>query len=245
MKNKYHIGCSGYYYPSWRKEFYPEDVPMKNWLQYYSTVFNTVELNGTFYRTPKLSDLKKYHALTSGNFKFSVKINKFITHNKKLKDCSADIKAFEDLILQGLEDKLGYFLFQMPPSFHFSEENLERVIEHVPHRPQSVIEFRHISWWTEEVQKALHKAKITFCNVDFPGLNSWIINTTTHFYFRFHGSPDLFKSPYSLARLKELYRQFPEKAVSYTAYFNNTYYGHAYNNAKELIQLTKKEPAHA
>ncbi|MGZ4079190.1 MAG: DUF72 domain-containing protein, partial [Bacteroidia bacterium] len=61
---KYYIGCSGYYYPYWKNKFYPEGLQPKNWLNYYSTVFNTVELNGTFYRTPKLSDLKKYAEVT-------------------------------------------------------------------------------------------------------------------------------------------------------------------------------------
>src|SRR6185369_11896245 len=103
------------------------------------------------------------------DFVFSVKTSKYITHNLKLKDSKATINEFQDLILNGLGDKLTCFLFQLPPSFQYTEENLARVIENIPHKPHNVVEFRHISWWNDDVQKALKKARLTFCNVDFPG----------------------------------------------------------------------------
>src|ERR1700745_3357981 len=93
---KYKIGCSGYYYPSWKGTFYPKELKPKDWLNHYSTVFNTVELNGTFYRTPKLADLKKYASVTPPDFTFSVKMNKYITHNLKLANSKQDISEFQD-----------------------------------------------------------------------------------------------------------------------------------------------------
>ena len=107
----YNIGCSGYYYPNWRNKFYPQGLPPKNWLEYYSSVFNTIELNGTFYRTPKLTDLKKYADVTKDDFTFSVKMSKYITHIVKMKDCTENINEFQDLILNGLEGKLSFFYF--------------------------------------------------------------------------------------------------------------------------------------
>lgn len=236
--SRYHIGCSGYYYPYWKNKFYPQGLQPKDWLNYYSSIFNTVELNGTFYRTPKLSDLQKYANVTPGYFRFSVKISRFITHVSKLKDCREKITGFQDLILEGLGNKLMYFLFQMPPSFQYNEENLERILESVPHEGRQVVELRHLSWWNEDVKAAFQKAGITFCNVDFPGLDTYFMHTTPHFYLRLHGSPELFKSSYHQEALSRFYEQFPEDATDYTVYFNNTYYEAGYTNAQKLIKLT-------
>lgn len=234
------IGCSGYYYPSWRNKFYPTGLQPKNWLEYYSSVFNTVELNGTFYRTPKLTDLKKYAGNTGENFRFSVKMSKYITHISKLKDSASQILEFQDLIIEGLQDKLNHFLFQLPPSFHYNEENLERIISQIPHKPENVIELRHISWWNEEVEKAFKKAKLTFCNVDYPGLESYFMHTSNKFYLRLHGNQELFKSSYGTAELKTFKKQFPKTSKQHSIYFNNTYYEAGYKNALELIELVKK-----
>lgn len=235
---KYYIGCSGYYYPNWKKEFYPQKLPPSKWLEYYSTIFNTVELNGTFYRLPKLTDLKKQFERTPANFKFSVKVSRFITHIKRLKDSKDLITEFSDLIHSGLENKLHRLLFQMPPSFHYSEENLENIMNNIPQGHLHVIEFRHQSWWNDTTIKALKKNKIVFCNVDYPGLQNPPVNTTKEFYMRFHGVPELFKSEYTQHELEVFAAQFP-KSNSYTVYFNNTASGAGYRNAMQLINLLK------
>ncbi len=233
----YRIGCSGYYYPNWKNKFYPAGVQPKNWLEYYSTVFNTVELNGTFYKTPKLTDLKKYAAVTAPEFKFSVKMSRYVTHVTKLKDCKQQVIEFQDLMLEGLDHKLMYFLFQVPPSFEYNEENLNRILESVPHTPNNVVELRHISWWNKDVEAAFKKAKLTFCNIDFPGLETYFMHTSPDFYLRLHGNPVLFKSSYEQSMLVEFYNQFPEGRKNYTAYFNNTYYEAGYTNALQLINI--------
>lgn len=234
---EYRIGCSGYYYPYWKNRFYPPGVQPRDWLRYYSSVFNTVELNGTFYRVPKLADLQKYAAATPGEFRFSVKMSRYITHVKKLGDCRNAIAEFQDLVWQGLDGKLLYFLFQMPPSFHYSDENLERVLQSVPPGPQQVLEFRHGSWWNDTVRSALVQNGNTFCNVDFPGLDTPFVDSGNDFYLRLHGSPELFKSSYDQTRLAAFLQQFPQKAGRCTVYFNNTYYEAGYTNARELIYL--------
>ena len=233
----YHIGCSGYYYPYWKNKFYPKGLKPNEWLKFYSTIFNAVELNGTFYRTPSLNQLLNYHQETPDHFKFSVKISKYITHILKLKDSRQHIADFQNLLTDGLQKKLGCFLFQLPPSFHFSEENLERIVENIPHRKDNVVEFRHLSWWNEEVIKTLKKIKLTFCNVDFPGMETFFMHTTDYFYLRFHGNPVLFKSSYSSEQLKKFYDSFPENSKQYWTFFNNTYYEAGYTNAKELMEL--------
>jgi uncharacterized protein YecE (DUF72 family) len=241
MKKEFRIGCSGYYYPAWKNKFYPQGLQPRNWLQYYSTVFNTVELNGTFYRVPKLADLKKFSAATPDDFRFSVKMNKTITHLKKLKGTQELITEFQDLILEGLGDKLSCFLFQMPPSFHCNEENTERLAEHVPKTPNNIVELRHESWWNEETKKLFKKNKFTFCNVDFPGLRSYFISTSKVFYLRLHGNPELFKSSYSNPELEAFVKLFPDDCKQYNIFFNNTYYDAGYKNALELKKILEQD----
>ena len=235
-KNQY-IGCSGYYYPAWKKKFYPEEVKPKDWLAYFSTVFNTVELNGTFYRTPKLSDLEKYDAATPADFRFSVKMSKQITHILKLKESASLITDFQTLIREGLKEKCMHFLFQLPPSFQYSEENLNLVLEMIPHHPENVVEFRHISWWNPTVQRKMQKANITFCNVDFPGMETFFMHTSKVFYLRLHGNPVLFKSSYETDQLDKFYREIPDDSERCCIYFNNTYYEAGYENAKQLQKI--------
>src|SRR5436190_10296916 len=159
----FRIGCSGYYYPYWKIRFYPEGLAQKNWLAYYSSVFNAVELNGTFYRLPKLTDLRRQADATPDDFLFCVKANKHITHNKRLNGVKQDVVDFQDLILSGLGSKLGCILYQLPPTFRFTAENLERVLSTIPNEKYSVVEFRHESWWCTSVHTALANSNLTIC----------------------------------------------------------------------------------
>jgi uncharacterized protein YecE (DUF72 family) len=237
MNDKFHIGCSGYYYPAWKNKFYPQGLQPKKWLEYYSAKFNTVELNSTFYRNPKLSDLERYADSTPPDFSFSVKVSKYITHILKLKNSKTHIDEFRNLISEGLGAKLSFFLFQLPPSFHYTAENLKTVISNVPHAINSVVEFRHASWWNKEVEQEMKTAGITFCNVDFPGLKTQFQNTTTAFYLRLHGNPELFKSSYSEEELLNFYKKIPKTCKSCNVYFNNTYYEAGYTNASQLMKI--------
>ena len=243
VAEKYRIGCSGFSYQYWKNRFYPKGLPAKDWLQYYSTVFNTVELNGTFYRQPKLSDLKKYYSVTPKDFGLSVKMSRYITHILRLKNSKEAIDAFQALILDGLEDKLLHFLFQMPPSFQYTKENLDLVVSFIPHRSQNVVEFRHLSWWNKEAVTALNKAKITFCNVDYPGLKTHFMHTSPKFYFRLHGNPELFKSSYSEPALKKFQKNFPQGCKQYTVYFNNTTFEAGYENSLTLRKIISESNA--
>jgi len=168
-------------------------------------------------------------------------MSKYISHILRLKQAETSITQYDQLFIGGLEEKLACVLFQMPPSFHYNTENFDRVLQSIPHRPWNVVEFRHPSWWNKTVETELTKAQITFCNVDFPGLASFVIQTSDIFYFRFHGNPELFKSPYSLSTLKKFYGQFPTDCREYYIYFNNTYDGAAYKNAQTFMDLTGQE----
>lgn len=240
MNKELYIGCSGYYYPAWKNKFYPAGLKPKDWLEYYSSVFNTVELNGTFYRTPKLTDLQKYHDKTPPGFKFSVKMSKQITHLLKLRESRALITEFQELVREGLQEKCMHFLFQLPPSFQYSDENLDLVLDMVPPLAENVIEFRHVSWWNETVRQKLSEAGITFCNVDFPRLETFFMHTNASFYLRLHGNPVLFKSAYGTEELEKFYASIPETALERCIYFNNTYYEAGYENGMYLQQIAAR-----
>jgi uncharacterized protein YecE (DUF72 family) len=186
---------------------------------------------------PTRETLKRFVNNTPEDFKFSVKMSRFITHRERLK-LKPSITEFQSAISEVLGEKLLHFLFQMPPSFQFNSENLERAIDNIPHVSQNVIEFRHPSWWNDTTTRALTRAGITFCNIDFPGLKTHFIHTSPAFYLRLHGTPELFISPYSEQQLEHYYQQFPTAGFC-TVYFNNTMNEAAYMNALQLIDLTK------
>ena len=239
IQNDIRIGCSGYYYRQWKNTFYPPGMPSKNWLNYYSSIFNTVELNSSFYHIPQLKSLQKQFENTPEHFKFSVKVYKSITHYQKLKDCKQQIKDFKGLVQKGLTHKLGCLLFQFPPSFIFTKEHLNLILTGIPDGEDNVTEFRHSSWWCEEVRNALKEKPLTICNVDYPKLPTEIRNDSNLFYLRLHGTPELFKSSYEDERLRFYSQHIPSNNPAYV-YFNNTFYDAGWQNAQKLIQLNEK-----
>jgi uncharacterized protein YecE (DUF72 family) len=230
------IGTSGYSYPYWKNRFYPQKLPASQQLNFYNAVFNTVELNYTFYRFPTVINLQKAASQTYDNFRFSVKIHKTITHTLRMQNAKEKINEFIDIITEGLGDKLGCVLYQLPPSFSYSEERLDNILNCVKHNSSNIIEFRHASWWQEKVYDSLRQSNLTFCSVSYPGLPDEDIITSDIFYKRMHGIPELFKSPYDETTLITLAKRIPENITSFV-YFNNTMYEAGYSNAAFLKTL--------
>ncbi len=235
----WHIGCSGFYYKGWKEIFYPKDLPQSKWFSFYCEHFNTLELNVTFYRFPELSFLQNWYKKSPENFSFSIKAPRTITHYKqfhKVQDIISDLYA---VIIEGLQDKLGCVLFQLPPKAHYTEEHLDKIIESLDPSFSNVLEFRHVSWWNEKVYEKLAKHHISFCGVSHPQLPSDVIQNTSTLYYRFHGVPDLYKSDYSLDTLKNLVEEVKSSTKTERAfvYFNNDIGGSAIKNTKEMIEL--------
>jgi len=233
----HYIGTSGFSYPAWKDGFYPAGMPSAQWLTYFSTKFNSLELNSTFYRFPRAETLRKMCERTSNDFVFSVKMNKVVTHTLRMKEARGKVEDFTAVAMEGFEDKLGCILFQLPPSFRYTEENLHNLLEAVPANSRNVIEFRDISWWNEDVRDALRRQNLTICNVSYPGLPEDKFMTTEVFYQRMHGVPQLFKSPYTEAELEKLAEEIPAEADKKYIYFNNTMFDAGYTNAGYLQQL--------
>ena len=233
-KQQWYIGCSGYNYPSWKNIFYPGQIKPAQWLEYYSTQFKTVELNNTFYRFPVVKNLQRMYSMTPAGFSFSVKAHKVITHSMRMNKTAEKIFEFTDIVENGLRDKLACILFQLPPSFKYSDENIERVILDVPHQSRNVIEFRNVSWWREDVRETLRAAHLSLCDVSFPGLPEEYSATSEKYYLRMHGVPKLFYSSYSSAQLDKMIKKIPTECNERFIYFNNTAEDVAFRNARSV-----------
>ena len=240
MKTVWNIGCSGFHYKEWKDTFYA-GIPASKWFSYYSKHFNTLESNVTFYRLPALKTLIKWYDDSPEQFSFSVKAPQLITHYKKFVGIENELAAFYELIEKGFKDKLACVLFQFPPSFSYAEERLETIIKILSSSFNNVVEFRHESWFRNEVYKKLQQHKITFCNISHPKLKDVFIETAPILYFRFHGVPELFKSSYSKEYLENIIYQINQgnKVKKIYLNFNNTMSGAAVDNANFTKQITK------
>jgi uncharacterized protein YecE (DUF72 family) len=240
---EWYIGCSGFHYKHWKERFYPAGLPQTKWFDFYCDHFSTLELNVTFYRFPQLSFLQTWYQKSPDEFRFSVKAPRAITHYKKFNNSKDMITSFYDTINNGLQEKLGPVLFQMPPNFHYDEEKLERIINNLQPSFNNVVELRHDSWWRDDVYKALAAHNITFCGMSHPTLPDDVIQNTAVVYYRFHGVPDLYWSPYSTDFLKKIVNSIKhnDNAKQGWFYFNNDADVCAISNAKEMISLVKND----
>ncbi|MFZ6010975.1 MAG: DUF72 domain-containing protein [Bacteroidota bacterium] len=238
--SRWRIGCSGYQYAEWRGIFYPESLPQRKWLEHYCEHFDSLELNVTFYRFPKLEFLQSCYDRSPAHFTFSVKAPRLITHYKRLSDAQGMLSDFCEAVHSGLREKLGCVLFQFPATFIFEDDRLEKLITLLK-GDCNVVEFRHDSWWQEKVYRALGDHNITFCSMSHPRLPDEVIRTTPTLYYRFHGVPHLYHSAYDPAKLKEIIKKIEdtENVEKAHVYFNNTAEGNAICNAKQLKVLTE------
>jgi uncharacterized protein YecE (DUF72 family) len=222
MKKNTQIGCSSYNNRYWKGVFYPQDLPTSKWFDYYCRHFDTYEMNGTFYKFPTLRIFENWYKKVPEHFLFSVKAPKDITHFKKFIGCEALLSEFYDLCATGLKEKLGPILFQLPPSYSFTPERLQDVINSLDKKFLNVVEFRHQSWWNEEVWNALSQNNITFCSVSYPGLPEDILTQFPLIYIRLHGNKKLFYSGYSKEDLEKIKMTFSDSSKQVFIYFNNT-----------------------
>src|SRR5262249_50155662 len=167
-KEKIHIGCSGWNYRHWRGRFYPEEQKPEQWFGFYAGVFDTVEINNTFYHLPAAQTFKAWRAQAPAGFIYAVKANRYLTHLKKLKDVRRPLKKFLDRA-RLLEEHLGPILYQLPPHWRLNRERLESFLDLLPEDLQSVFEFRDQSWMVEEVFELLDERGVSFCAHDLPG----------------------------------------------------------------------------
>ena len=146
---KLHVGTSGYSYKEWKGNFYPEDLPAKEMLSYYSRRLPAVEINNTFYRLPQPSMMENWKAQVPAKFRFSIKATQRITHIKRLKNVEGETKYLLETASL-LQDRLGGVLFQLPPNMKKDAERLKVFLDALPANARTAFEFRHESWFDEE-----------------------------------------------------------------------------------------------
>ncbi len=184
-----HVGTSGWAYPAWKPAFYPEKLAQKKFLQYYSSRLNAVEVNFSFRQFIKESTLEGWMADTPADFVFCVKAHQSITHIRRLKDADEPLRRFLDSV-QPLASagKLGPSLFQLPPNMKADAALLDDFCGKFPPNFRAAFEFRHESWFDDEVYRVLSKNNAALCFAESDAMKTPIVVTATFSYYRLRQS---------------------------------------------------------
>ncbi|MDO8954480.1 MAG: DUF72 domain-containing protein [Gammaproteobacteria bacterium] len=230
------IGCSGYQYSAWKGTFYPDNIAQSKWFQYYAEQFNSVEINYTFYSFPRASTMEKWRIQAPEGFRYSLKAPRFITHYHQFTNTEQKVHDFYQLA-DILEDKLGCILFQFPAKTRYDPDLLNRILDQLNPRYKNVLEFRHPSWWKEEIYQALYKANISFCHLSAPVAFPDHHNPESQFYLRLHGTEGWYRGSHATEFQDWLSAIKASKAQEAWVYFNNTMKADAIHDAKHLQEL--------
>lgn len=231
------VGCSGWYYWHWRGVVYPEDLPTRRWFDHYQRAFDTVELNAPFYHWPRPQTVENWARAAKPGFRYSLKVHQSITHLKRFRGTRALIRDFYALAAP-LGERMGCFLFQLPPSFHYTAARLRAILGQLDPHHRNAVEFRHASWWNDTVFDAFGQAGAIFVSVSAPRLPDRLVCTGTAVYVRFHGASRWYAHDYSKAELKAWADKIRASgAREVWAYFNNDRDGCAFRNARAFRRL--------
>ena len=234
------VGTSGWGYGSWRGPFFPMEIPAKHHLEYYASQFDTVELNGVFYRTPTPELVRRWRDQTGRHFVFAWKASKFITHWKRLTENSINSLQLLDERLSILGDKTGPILFQLPPDFAADAGRLTSFLTLLPERRQYSFEFRHPSWYAPRILRVLADRNIALCISDHHEAPAPWERTADFVYLRGHGPQGRYQGCYSQARLaawRNSIRAWQHSRCDVYVYFDNDQKSAAPKDALALLRL--------
>jgi uncharacterized protein YecE (DUF72 family) len=172
-----YVGTSGYSYKEWKGSFYPEKIPAKEMLHYYAGRLSTVEINATFYRMPQASMLENWKEQVPGTFRFALKAPQRITHIKRLKETDEETKYFFETAAV-LADQLGVVLFQLPPNMKKDLPRLETFLAQLPLATRAAFEFRHPTWFDDDVLDLLRSQNRALCVSDTDDMPTTHIDKT-------------------------------------------------------------------
>jgi uncharacterized protein YecE (DUF72 family) len=235
------VGCSGWNYDHWRHGvFYPERLPARRWLEHYARYFDTVEVNATFYRLPRESAVANWVAESPPDFVFAVKMSRYVTHVKRLRDLPASLDLFYGRIAPLVRSpKLGPVLWQLPRTFRRDDARLEAALEQLP-PGRHCFEFRHESWFADEVYELLRRHGVALVIGDTPERPFQTQELTADWTFvRFHYGHRGRGGNYSDRELQEWAERIEgwSRRGDVYAYFNNDWAGYAPRNARRLKRL--------
>lgn len=241
-ETKHLIGTSGWTYPDWKNVFYPEKLPMSKWLEYYASVFPTVEVNATFYRWFKDPTFHKWRERVPAAFEYVLKAPKLITHWKHLLDADESIRSFWKSACL-LEGKFGLILLQLAPNTPYDPDRLKKALLSFGDPTKIAVEFRNDKWLTDETRTLLNSLHVVFCNSDSPRsrLAGWV--TSNIGYLRLHGRRRWYADEYTDNELEEIAAHAEtlanQGAQKIYIFFNNDVCGYAVHNARKLMEMLK------
>jgi uncharacterized protein YecE (DUF72 family) len=227
------VGCSGWNYADWRGRVYPEGCPPRRWLEHYATLFDTVEVNTTFYRLPTVKAVSGWVTATPEDFRFAVKASRYLTHIRRLTDLAGGVARFYERIEPlARTPKLGPVLWQLPANFHRDHERLRGTLTALPDG-RHAFEFRHESWFTPEVYDLLRAHGAALVIGDHPERPFQAHELTADWTFiRFHYGSRGRNGNYSESELEEWAARIDgwRRRADVYAYFNNDWRGYAVKN---------------
>jgi uncharacterized protein YecE (DUF72 family) len=241
IKRKIHIGTSGWHYSHWYGVFYPEGMKEKEYLDYYSGYFDTVEINSSFYHLPLRAEFARWKEIVPVDFTFAVKASRYITHQKKLKDAADSVSLFLERT-EGLEEKLGMILFQLPPGWDFNPARFAGFLEKLPAGHRYAFEFRNRGWINKIAFDLLASHKASFCIYDMGGYVTPKKTTANEVYIRLHGPENSYQGSYSDEALNEWandIRDWSNRDIEVFCYFNNDQAGYAVKDALRLKEMVR------
>jgi uncharacterized protein YecE (DUF72 family) len=233
------IGTSGWSYRHWRGPFYPEALSPKRHLEFYAERFDTVEVNGTFYRLIGRDTLAAWREQTPQGFVFACKGSRFLTHMKRLTDCGQGLERYFERV-SALEEKLGPILFQLPAHFRPHPERLAEFLDCLPKRRRYAFEFRDPAWFTAEVLALLRRRNAALCLYEFAGQEAPLEITADFVYIRLHGPDGPYQGSYGEPALEAWAKRLDawrRRGHDIYCYFDNDQAGYAPQNALQLKQL--------
>ena len=235
----------GFSYKDWVGPFYPENLTPGNYLKHYSRFFNAVEIDSTFYGTPRMSTVQRWFNETPGGFRICPKTPRTITHEKGLK--AAHLEMAEYLAaMRGLKEKLGVILIQLPPSYRANQiDNLDTFLKALPRDLHFAVEFRHESWYQPFTEEILLKHKVCWAATEYPDLPRQVTLTSNFFYFRLigrHGQFDRHNQEQidraaNLSWWHQYLVTYQENINSVFGFFNNDYAGFGVGSCHKFKEL--------
>jgi uncharacterized protein YecE (DUF72 family) len=239
------VGCSGWSYEHWRAPVYG-GAPPRTWLAQYAERFDTVEINSTFYRLPRRSAVATWAEETPAGFCFAVKVSRYLTHIRRLRDGGAGLELLLERI-QPLADagKLGPLLWQLPATFRRDDDRLAATLDELPAALRHCFEFRHPSWFAPDVLELLRRHDAALVVGDHPERPFQTQAATAGWRFvRFHHGHRGRRGNYSIRELEEWARRIRgwSRTGDVYAYFNNDWEAFAVKNAERLARLLSAGP---
>jgi len=241
-RGRVRIGCSGWQYKHWKGDFYPAGLSQTRWFEYYASVFDTVELNSTFYRLPERAVFAGWARRAPADFEFSVKASRFLTHMKKLKNPHEPIARLFSR-MRALGPHLGPVLYQLPPGWKVDRDRFGDFVAALPRDARHVVEFREPTWYDARIETLMMSHGVALCLHDMTGSATGPKAIGPFVYVRFHGASTKYGGSYDdehLQRWADWLAGRHAEGCDVYAYFNNDVGGHAPRNALTLRRMLQQ-----